>query len=192
MGRAEKAWERSVRSHFDFLLERGFRFDHVDDSAWGTTAVYLSSTLGLEVTRSTEFSRVEITLLRLVGGQPPEPEIWVTDRPINRTLLDNVLVARAPSLLEQIPTGLSKRDVDAQLRLWAESLRSVAPDFLEGSDAALVEAERVVRQRVADNPQELTVWLPSDATDTDERRAREKAERTAPVGVQVTVRRYKR
>jgi hypothetical protein len=175
-----------VRAHFDFLADSGFRFDHVDHSFWVTTAVYLSSTLGLEVTRSVEFSRVEITLLRLVDGQPPEPEIWVTDRPINRTLFDDVLVARAPHLAEQVPTGLSKREVDTQLRLWAELLRSVAPDFLEGNDAAIVEAEQVVRQRVAENPQELTVWLPSDATDADEQRAREEAERTAPGNVRVT------
>jgi hypothetical protein len=190
--RAAKAWERQVGSQFDFLLERGFRLDHVDHSSWATTAVYLSSALGLEVTRSLEFRRVEITLLRLVDGRLPEPEIWVTDRPINRTLFGNVLEARAPSLVEQLPTGLSKREVDAQLRLSAELLRSVAPDFLEGSDAAIVEAERVVRQRVADDPQELTVWLPSDATDAEERTARARAERTTPDGVQVTVRRYKR
>jgi hypothetical protein len=192
MERAAKAWERRVRGHFDFLVDHGFRFDHVDHSFWATTAIYASSALALEVTRSVEFSRVELTLLRLVDGQLPEAEIWVTDRPINRTLFDNVLAARAPNLTEEVRTGLSKREVETQLRLWADLLRSVAPDFLEGSDAAIVEAGCVVRQRVAENPQELTVWLPSDATDADARRAKEEAVRTAPGSVQVTVRRYKR
>lgn len=190
--RAAKQWERRVSAHFDFLVDHGFRFDRVDHSFWATTAIYVSSTLGLEVTRSTEFNRVEITLLRLVDGRPPKPEIWVTDRPIHRMLFDNVLVARAPNVAEGVPTGLSRREVETQLRLWADLLRSVAPDFLEGSDAAIVEAERVVRQRVAENPQEITVWLPSDATDAHERTAREDAERTAPDSVRVTVRRYKR
>jgi len=192
VGRSAKAWERGVRAHFDFLLDSAFRFDHVDHGVWATSAAYVSSSLGVEVTRSTEFRRVEITLLRLVDGQLPEPEIWVTDRPINRTLFDNVLLARAPNLLEQVPTGLSEREVDGQLRLWAELLRSVAPDFLEGDDAAIVEAEQVVRQRVAENPQELTIWLPSDASDTDEAKAREKAERTTPDEVRIIVRRYAR
>jgi len=192
VGRAAKAWERCVRSHFDFLLESGFRFDHVDHSFWETTAVYVSSTLGLEVTRSVEFSRVEITLLRLIDGQLPEPEVWVTDRPINRTLFDNVLVARAPNLAEDVPMGLSKRGVQTQLRLSAELLRSVAPDFLQGDDTAIVEAEQVVRQRVAENPQELTIWLPSDASDADEAKAREEAERTTPSDVHIIVRRYAR
>jgi hypothetical protein len=190
--RAAKQWERRVSAHFDFLVDHGFHLDRVDHSFWATTAIYVSSTLGLEVTRSVEFSRVEITILRLVDGHLPELEIWVTERPIHRMLFDNVLVARAPNVAEQMPTGLSKREVETQLRLWADLLRSVAPDFLEGSDAAIVEAERVVRQRVAENPQELTVWLPSDATDARERRAREDAERTALDSVRVTVRRYRR
>src|SRR5215204_4339771 len=80
VGRSAKAWERGVRAHFDFLLDSGFRFDHVDHGSWATAAVYVSSSLGVEVTRSVEFRRVEITLLRLVDGQLPEPEIWVTDR----------------------------------------------------------------------------------------------------------------
>jgi hypothetical protein len=48
-----------------------------------------------------------------------------------------------------------------------------------------------VRQRVAENLQEVTIWLPSDATDADERAAREKAERTTPGGLRITVRRYR-
>ena len=192
MRRPSKEWERRVRAHFDFLADHGFRFDRVDDDSWATTAVYLSSTLGVEVTRSVEFSRVEIALIRLVDGKVPEPEVWVTDRAINRTLFDNVLVARAPNPVEEMPTGLSKRQVETQLARWAELLRSVASDFLEGSDEALVEAEQVVRQRVAENPQELTIWLPADATDTDERKAREEAERTTPSSVRISVRRYRR
>jgi hypothetical protein len=192
MNRAAKAWERRVRAHFDFLLDSGFRYDHVDHGVWATTAVYLSSTLGVEVTQSVEFSRVEISLLRLVEGQLPEPEIWVTDRPINRTLFENVLLARAPNLADELPTGLSKREVETQLRLWANLLRSVAPDFLKGDDAAILEAEQVVRQRVAANPQELTIWLPSDASDTDEAKAREEALRTTPSEVRIVVRRYAR
>jgi hypothetical protein len=187
-----KAWERRVRAEYDFLLESGFRFEHVDDGVWATAAVYLSSTLGVEVTRSAEFGRVEISLLRLVDGQLPEHEIWVTERPINRMLFDNVLLARAPHLLEKVPTGLSTREVDRQLRLWAELLRSVAPDFLEGDDAPIVEAEQVIRQRVAEHPQELTIWLPSDASSADEERARVEAQGTAPRNVRITVRRYAR
>jgi hypothetical protein len=191
-GRVAKRWERRVRPHFDFVIDRGLRLDHVADGFWATSAVYLSAALGLEVTRSVEFDRVEIILIRLVDGQLPEPEVWVTDRPINRVLFDNVLVARAPDLVDQVPTGLSRRAVEKQLRLWAELLRSIAPDFLAGNDAALVEAEQVIRQRVAENPQELTLWLPRDASEADEARAREEAERRNPPEVRIVVRRYRR
>ena len=155
---------------------------------------YLSSTLGLEVTRSVEFDRVEITLVRLVEGELPEYEVWVTDSPRNRVLFDNVLIARAPDVDEasRALSGLSRGDEEEQLRFWADALRSVAPDFLEGDDAPLREGEQVVRQRVAENPQELTIWLPSDASQEEEDRAREEAMQTAPPNVEVSVRRYHR
>jgi hypothetical protein len=192
MGRAAKSWVKRVRPHFDFLGEAGFRLDRVDDEWWATTVNYVSSALGVKVTRSVEFDRVEISLLRLVDGRIPEQEVWVTDGPMNRMLFDNVLIARAPHLAEELPSGLSESDVEKQLRFWAEQLRSVAPEFLRGDDAAMIEAEQVVRQRVAENPQVITVWLPSDASDEEEAKAREKAERSAPPEVRVVTRRYKR
>lgn len=194
VARAAKAWERRVREHFDFLVEHGFRFDHVEASPWATTALYLSPTLGLEVTRSVEFDRVELELLRLVAGELPEYDVWVTDSPRNRVLFDNVLIARAPELDEasRALSGLSSEDEQKQLRFWADALRSVAPDFLDGDDAPLREGEQVVRQRVAENPQELTIWLPGDASEEDENRAREEARQTAPSNVEISVRRYRR
>jgi hypothetical protein len=194
VARAAKAWERRVREHFDFLVEHGFRFDRVEASSWATTAFYLSPTLVLEMTRSVEFDRVEITLLRLVHGELPEYEVWVTDSPRNRVLFDNVLIARALELDEasRALKGLSSDEEDKQLRFWADALRSVAPDFLDGDDAALREGEQVVRQRVAENPQELTIWVPGDASQAEEDRAREEARQTAPPNVEVSVRRYRR
>ncbi len=194
VARAAKAWERRVREHFDFLVEHGFRFDHVQASSWATTALYLSPALGLEVTRSVEFDRVELELIRLVEGKLPEHEVWVTDSTLNRVLFDNVLIARAPELDEASRTlkGLSSEDEVKQLRFWADALRSVAPDFLDGDDAPLRDGEQVVRQRVADNPQELTIWLPSDASQEEEDRAHDEARRTAPPNVEISVRRYRR
>jgi len=194
VARIDKAWESRVREHFDFLVEHGFRFDHVEASTWATTAVYLSSVLGLEVTRSVEFERVEIELVRLTDGALPEHEVWVTDNPLNRILFDNVLIARAPELDEASRTlkGLSNEDEGKQLRFWADALRSVAPDFLAGDDAALREGDQVIRQRVAENPQELTIWVPSDASQEEEDRAREEASQSAPPNVKVSVRRYRR
>lgn len=192
MIRTAKRWEASVKKHFDFLTDYGFRFDHVEDKWWATTAVYLSAALGVEVTRSVEFDRVEVNLLRLVKGQAPEQEVWVTDRELNRILFDNVLEARGPNHLGSIPTGLSRRVVEEQLRLYGELLRTLVPDFLKESDAALLEGERVIRERVAANPQEVTIWLPRDASNADEARARAEAERTNPPEVRVVVRRYVR
>ena len=59
MGRAAKSWVKRVRPHFDFLEEEGFRLDRVDDEWWATMVHYVSSTLGVKVTRSVEFDLVE-------------------------------------------------------------------------------------------------------------------------------------
>ena len=187
-----KQWGTEVDRHFAYLGEYGFRLDHVEDKWWATRAVYLSPRLGLEIVRSVEFRRVEIELLRLVNGEAPEVQVWVTDRPIDRVLLDNVVEARAPDLLAYVPGGLSRGAVKKQLRWYAELLPSLVPDFLAGGDAALVEAERVIRARVAGSPQELTIWLPSDASPAEEAAARAEAERTTPSSVQVVVKRYDR
>jgi hypothetical protein len=187
-----KQWESQVERHFDFLGRFGFRLDHVEEKWWATSAVYRSNCLGLEVTRSVEFGRVELTLLRLVEGELPEVQVWVSDAPLDRMLFDNVLEARRPEVLGALGSGLSDEDVEEQLRLYADLLHGVVPDFLEGSDAALVEGEAVIRERVKANPQELTVWLPSDASEAEEADARAKAERTSPPEVRISVRRYSR
>ena len=187
-----KQWGSLVKQHFDFLSNFGFRLDYVDEKWWATTAVYLSDVLGVEVTRSVEFNRVELTLLRLVDAKPPEVEVWLSEHPLNRVLFDNILEARAPEQLRDLPRGLSDEEVEQQLRCYAELLRTVVPDFLEGGDGAFFEGEAVIRKRAEANPQELTVWLPSDASEADEADARARAQRTTPPEVRIVVKRYSR
>ena len=55
------------------------------------------------------------------------------DGPMNMMLFDNVLIARAPHLAEELPSGLSESDVETQLRFWAEQLRWWRPSFCEGT-----------------------------------------------------------
>lgn len=187
-----KEWESVVKRHLDFLSDFGFVLDHVEEKWWATSAVYLSDRLGIEVTRSVEFRRVELTLMRLAEGKAPEVEVWLTEHPLDRVLFDNVLEARAPQQLGDLPDGLADKEIEEQLRRYGQLLRTVVPDFLEGGDAALAEGEAVIRKRAAVNPQELTVWLPSDASEADEADARAKAERTTPPEVRVVVKRYSR
>jgi hypothetical protein len=192
MGREAMKWERRVRKHFDFLLDHGFAFGGVDDSSfWETGATYLGGRVGIEIADSRETNRVEIDLIRLDDGRLPEPQIWVTDERINRTLLDNVIEARRHPSLSQLP-ALSARSVDEQLATWARLLKDVAPEVMRGDDAPIADAEAMVRQRVAEHPQEVVVWLPHDASDERERLALTDAERRAPEGVTVHVRRYDR
>src|SRR5215207_7348719 len=98
----EKEWESLVKRHLDFLSDFGFRLDHVDEKWWATSAVYLSDLLGIEVTRSMEFGRVEITLMRLIEAKPPEVEVWLSEHPLDRVLFDNVLEARPRTSCEAL------------------------------------------------------------------------------------------
>jgi hypothetical protein len=192
MGREAKRWERRVRKHFDFLLDHGFAFGGVDDSTfWETGATYLGGRVGIEIADSRETNRVEIDLIRLHDGRLPEPQTWLTDEPINRTLLDNVIEARRHPSLNQLP-ALPSRRVDEQLETWARLLKEVAPELMLDDDAPIADAEAVVRQRFAEHPQEMVVWLPHDASDERERDALTDAQRRAPKGVTVHVRRYDR
>lgn len=90
-----------VEEHFDFLVERGFRLTDVDYSTWTISVTYGSATSAVQVSKSNEFIRSEVHLVRLVDGKLPPYPIWVTEARIDWTLLDNVLEARAPGLLER-------------------------------------------------------------------------------------------
>ena len=109
-------------------------------------------------------------------------------------LLDNVVAVRRPDLLAEATrqSGLGASQVDDQLRFWARVLREVAGDFLEGGFASLDEAGALVRSRVAAHPQQVQVWLPSDAPDGAEEERVEEVRGTVPPQVGVSVRRFRR
>ena len=72
-----------------------------------------------------------------------------------------MIEARRRDLVEQLPAGgLKVAELDQQLAKWAELLRVVAPDFLDGDTAVIDEAAEALRQRVRENPQRVTVWEP--------------------------------
>jgi hypothetical protein len=50
----------------------------------------------------------------------------------------------------------------------------------------------VIRRRVAENPQELQIWLASDASEAEEAEALQEAARTTPPEVRISVQRYAR
>ncbi len=195
MSRAEVTWQRTVAPHFDFLTEHGFRpLPTKDGSFWATSCHYGSATAAVEVTRSNEFRRVEVSLIRLVDGAIPPYPIWVTSEPLHHTLLDNVLEAcQSPMLNDSaLAYGLGARDIQRQLVFWADALRIVAPEFLAGDLSAIDEAEDVIRARVAEHPQEIVTWLPDDASQDDESAAMEQMRIEVPPEVSVTTRRYRR
>lgn len=195
MGKRASKWLQQVEPHFGFLREHGFTRVATDDSSfWSFRVRYASPHAAVQVAKSNEFTRVEVSLIRLVDGDVPPYPIWITSDRVDHALLDTVLEVRDKALLREAARmgGLVPEDVERQLSFWAATLREVAPEFLEGDLSAIDEAEAVVRQRVAEHPQQLTTWLPHDAPATAE--AEELAQMTdqVPEGVTIKVRRYRR
>ena len=195
MGPSAGEWRQRVGAHFSFLEEHGFHKPTADDSSWwATIAQYSSDRSAVRVSRSVEFQRSEVHLIRLVDGTVPPYPIWVTSAPIDWTLLDNVLIARAPELYRvgALLKGLSDDDVERQLAFWASALRSVAPEFLEGDLTLFADAEEVIRARLQTAPQQLTVSIPDDAPAGAEEAEMRDAAKTVPPEVKIVVRRYRR
>lgn len=195
MGRAADAWAKTVGPHMSFLIGHGFSRVTTDDSSfWSLWVQYASDDAAVRISKSNEFRRSEVHLIRLVDAKVPPYPIWITADRIDWTLLDNVLEARRPALMQAaLPmAGLQDRDIELQLAFWANALREACPDFLAGDLAAIDEAGEIVRGRVREHPQEIVAWLPEDAPDgADASAAREMAD-TVPPDVAVRVRRYRR
>ena len=195
MGQEATTWLNRVDPHFGFLAGMGFSGRDVDDSSfWEIWVQYRSETSAIRISKSNEFARSEVHLIRLVDAQVPPYPIWITDNRIDWVLLDDVVETRAPDLMDQVrkQVGLKSSDLDQQLQFWAQVLRDVAGDFLAGNFGPLDEAAALIRSRVADNPQTVQVWLPDDAPEGAEAQARGAVAATVPPNVGVSVRRYRR
>jgi hypothetical protein len=193
MGREGERWRSVVEEHFGFLAASGFTRTTVDDGNWWETSViYMADSVALKVAASREYNRVGVELVRLVDSAVPEYPVWVTDAPLDWMLLDNVVEARRPDLLGGLAAdkGLSKKAVSRQLALAASLLREIAPDFVSGDTRAIDDGAEVVRARVRENRQQLTVHLPAIATDEQVAAAGVDAAAWVPPEVQVHVRRY--
>ena len=162
-------------------------------SQWETSVVYKSRQVALKISLSREFHRAEVNLIRLVDDEVPPYPIWITEEVLNWTLLDNVIEARRPDLSAQIPSGgLQEDELERQLETWAELLRLVAPEFLEGDPSAIDDAAVVIRQRVGEHPQQVTVWLPEDTPSNADRDLVGDVRGSVPPNVDVKVARYSR
>jgi hypothetical protein len=193
VGASARRWRQLVAPHFAFLEGHGFRLSATNDSStWETWVQYTSAISAVRITRSREFARAEVHLIRLVDGQVPAYPIWVTSERMNWALLDNVLEARSPELLQPEAGGLTNPELDRQLAFWASALVTAAPDFLDGDLTAMSEAETIVRQRVSQHPQQVTVWIPDDADSASVAHQMQATKASVPPEVRVVTARYRR
>ncbi|HEU5440706.1 MAG TPA: hypothetical protein VFU88_15575 [Ktedonobacterales bacterium] len=190
----EDAWKAQVAAHFGYLeTTYGFHGAAADaSSVWETYVRYESSLLAITVTRSVEFDRVEVWLIRLVDGCVPEYPIFINpDTPINYVILDKVLMERAPQEAVRLRDlkGLSAEQVEASLVFLAQALRTYCDDALRGDFAIFDVVAARMHQQAREHPQEIRVVLPETATAAEERELVERVRKANPQQP-VTVSRY--
>ena len=166
------SWNSTVARHFRFLEEDfHMRVISTDDSTnFETSVTYGSDSIAVIVRYSVEFDRTEVELIRLVDSKVPRVPIFVhADTPIDRALLDDLLLLRAPSEAEELKQqgGLGTEAVERSLNFQAAALRQHASDFLEGDPEVFKDFDRLIKARVAGNPQKLTISFP-EGTSRDE------------------------
>jgi len=165
-------WRSTVDRHFRFL-EENFHMTVIatDDSTnWETSVTYASDTGAVIVRYSVEFDRAEVELIRLVDGKvPPVPIFIHPDTPIDRSLLDNLLLLRAPSEAEELKTqrGLDSSSVDHSLAFQAAALQRYGGDFLSGNCDVFRDFDNLIKARVAQHPQKLTIHVPEGTSKSE-------------------------
>jgi hypothetical protein len=159
------SWQSTVARHFRFL-EEDFHMSVIatDDSTnFETSITYASDPSAVIVRYSVEFDRAEVELIRLIDGKVPRVPIFVhPDTPIDRALLSDLLLLRAPSDSDELKRrgGLGKDAVERSLSFQALALRQHASDFLKGDTEVFKDFDRLIKDRVAGNPQKLTISFP--------------------------------
>ena len=165
-------WQSTVAAHFRFLQD-DFHMSVIstDDSTnFETSVTYASDPSAVIVRYSVEFDRAEVELIRLIDGKIPRVPIFVhSDTPIDRALLDDLLLLRAPSDSDELKKlgGLGKDEIGRSLSFQALALRHHASDFLEGDTEVFKDFDRLIKARVAGNPQKIAISFP-EGTSQDE------------------------
>jgi len=142
---------------------------------------------------SVEFNRAEVELVRMVDSQIPQIPIFVhPDTRIDRCDLDNLLLLKAPSVFETLRKlqGLDTDTLHKALAVEADALERYASDFLWLDLSIFEEFDLLIKSRVAQNPQRLTIWIPEGTSQEEIARKVAQANRVDPK-VPVDVRYYK-
>ena len=110
MGEDATTWRELVEPHSGFVADFGFEAVDLDEgSFWSLWVQYRSPTAAIRISKSREFVRCEVELIRLVDGEVPAYPIWITEDRIDWVLLDNVVAVRRPDLLGRGHTAVRTR-----------------------------------------------------------------------------------
>lgn len=188
-------WKALVSVPFGYLTrDFGCKVVGREDNSWVTKLIYQNETTGVEVTYSIEFDRAEVSLVRLIKGRRPAYPIFISEQEqLHHYLLDSLLLLRAPEALDAIKPyfSLTEGAVKEALSRWANALRKYGSDPLKGDFSVFDEMEAIVRARVRDHPELITLWVPEATSADAENKERERLRAIHPQ-IPVILRRYRR
>lgn len=156
------AWLARVTEHFEYLQTTyGFRITQVNASDWWVRRViYQTATTAVSVDRSVEYNRVEVSLVRLLGGTLPRYPIFITPKTtLHQFSLDELLRVRAPQLLPELQAmhGLGDKQIETSLKFLAGAVNEHATDVLGGDLSIFATLEERVKQRALERPQTIRI-----------------------------------
>lgn len=193
---ADQKWRDQVDAHFHFLqTEYGYQIVKVDSRAtggWESIVIYQSERAAVRVSNNLEYDRAEVSLIRLVDGAiPPYPIFFFQDSTLDQTLLENVVLRRAPELRTRYSSmkGRSDEQLDATLAFLAEVARGYASDVLSGDFSIFEEIQAERREYARKHPPKITVYGSASGSADQLAQLAEETQQSNP-GVEVEVRTY--
>ena len=139
----KEAWKERVDAHFAYLRTKyQFHIAKMENFWYVTRVVYCSSTTLINIDRSVEFDRVEVSVARTENNVVSKDSL---SNPLmigpQTHLLDGILAIRAPDLRKAVPSikGLAEEQIETALAFWASTLNTYAEDVLQGSFAIFAE-----------------------------------------------------
>jgi hypothetical protein len=147
------SFERTCVKEFGFLItDYELKMTNVEKEAYGCYVTYNNGVVAVEVSYDIKDGGLFVMLCRMVNGQLPPQEVFVrSETVLNRFDLEDVVSLKEPSIdLEQNfadPHRPTVKELETNLRMYAEALKTYAKDILGGDFSSFADLEKVVKRR---------------------------------------------
>jgi len=124
----------------------------VEKDIYGCYITYNNDIVAVEVSYEIKDGGLFVMLCRMVDGGLPPQEVFVRSKTVlNRFDLEDIVSLKEPSIdLEQDfadPHKPTTKELETNLRVYAEALKTYAKDILRGDFSTFADLEKIVKRR---------------------------------------------